>query len=138
RARGDQCENCGRLLDPTDLIDPRSTVSGATDLEIRESTSVFLLQSALEGEVRSWIEASDHWPSLPRSIALKWLEEGLHDRDITRDLAWGIPVDRPGLEHKVWYVWFDAPIGYIGATVEWADADPDGGRDWRSWWYDSP
>jgi methionyl-tRNA synthetase len=138
RARGDQCESCGRLLDPTELIAPRSTVSGATDLEVRESRSVFLLQSRLAAEVRAWIESNDHWPSLPRSIALKWLDEGLHDRDITRDLSWGIPVDRPGLEHKVWYVWFDAPIGYIGATREWADADPTGRRDWRSWWYDSP
>ncbi len=136
RARGDQCENCGRLLDPTDLIEPRSTVSGATDLEVRDSKSVFLLQSRLEGEVRSWIESNEHWPNLPRSIALKWLDEGLHDRDITRDLSWGIPVDRPGLEQKVWYVWFDAPIGYIGATKEWADAED--GRDWRSWWYDAP
>jgi methionyl-tRNA synthetase len=138
RARGDQCERCGRLLDPTQLIDPRSTVTGATDLEVRETRSVFLLQSRLAGDVRAWIEAQDHWPLLPRSIALKWLDEGLHDRDITRDLAWGVPVDRPGMEGKVWYVWFDAPIGYIAATKEWADADPDGRRDWRSWWYDSP
>ncbi|MGI9015835.1 MAG: methionine--tRNA ligase [Euzebya sp.] len=137
RARGDQCENCGRLLDPADLIDPRSTVTGATDLELREAKSVFLLQSKLEPEVRAWIEGNDHWPNLPRSIALKWLEEGLHDRDITRDLEWGVPVNRPGLEHKVWYVWFDAPIGYISATEEWADEDPTGARDWRSWWFDS-
>ncbi|MEE8601742.1 methionine--tRNA ligase [Euzebya tangerina] len=144
RARGDQCENCGRLLEPTQLINPRSTVTGATDLEVRQSTSVFLLQSALADEVRAWIEANDHWPTLPRSIALKWLDEGLHDRDITRNLSWGIPVNRPGLENKVWYVWFDAPIGYIGATREWADvpkeewADGETERDWRSWWYDSP
>ena len=140
RARGDQCENCGRLLEPTELIDPRSTVSGATDLEVRESTSVFLRQSALADEVREWIEANEQWPNLPRSIALKWLDEGLHDRDITRDLSWGIPVDRPGMEGKVWYVWFDAPIGYIGATREWAALPntDDEERDWRSWWYDSP
>lgn len=137
RARGDQCENCGRLLDPTDLIEPRSTVTGATDLEVRQSKSIFLRQSALEEDVREWIESNGHWPNLPRSIALKWLEEGLHDRDITRDLAWGIPVKRPGFTDKVWYVWFDAPIGYIGATKEWADLDDSGQRDWRSWWYDS-
>ncbi|CAN5377327.1 methionine--tRNA ligase [soil metagenome] len=138
RARGDQCENCGRLLDPTDLIGPRSTVSGATDLEIRETASVFLLQTKLADRVRTWIESKTEWPNLPRSIALKWLDEGLHDRDITRDLEWGVPVERPGMEHKVWYVWFDAPIGYIAATKEWADADPTGARDWRSWWWDSP
>lgn len=137
RARGDQCENCGRLLDPVDLIDPRSTVTGAVDLEVRETKSLFLLQSALEDEVRAWIEGHTRWPNLPRSIALKWLEEGLKDRDITRDLDWGIPVKRPGFEDKVWYVWFDAPIGYIGATKEWADADASRRRDWRSWWYDA-
>ena len=138
RARGDQCENCGKLLDPTDLINPKSTVTGATDLEVRDSKSVFLRQSLLADQVRDWIEGNTHWPNLPRSIALKWLDEGLQDRDITRDLEWGVPVERPGMEHKVWYVWFDAPIGYIAATKEWADADPSGGRDWRSWWYDSP
>ena len=137
RARGDQCENCGKLLDPTDLITPRSTVSGATDLEVRETRSLFLRQSALADTVRSWIDSKEDWPALPRAIALTWLDEGLQDRDITRDLEWGIPVDREGFEHKVWYVWFDAPIGYIGATKEWADADPDGGRDWRSWWFDA-
>ena len=137
RARGDQCENCGRLLDPTDLIDPRSTVTGATDLEVRESKSVFLLQTKLADRVREWIDTQEQWPNLPRSIALKWLDEGLQDRDITRDLSWGVPVERPGMEHKVWYVWFDAPIGYIASTKEWADADPTGERDWRSWWFDS-
>ncbi|MET0903157.1 MAG: class I tRNA ligase family protein, partial [Acidimicrobiales bacterium] len=78
----------------------------------------------------------DDWNPLTLSIARKWLAEGLQDRGITRDLDWGVPVvGRPGFEDKVWYVWFDAPIGYIGATAEWADAGA--GRDWRSWWYDA-
>ncbi|QQN76370.1 methionine--tRNA ligase [Streptomyces sp. XC 2026] len=141
-ARGDQCENCTRVLDPTDLLDPRSAVSGSTELEIRETTHLFLLQSKLEGEVEAFVdEAGKEWPVLASSIARKWLTEGLHDRAITRDLEWGVPVPAdvwPELaaEGKVFYVWFDAPIGYIGATKEWADAAGDGeSRDWRSWWF---
>lgn len=135
-ARGDQCENCTRLLDPTDLIEPRSAVSGSTELEVRSSRHLFLLQSRLADEIRAWIDTKDDWPVLVSSIARKWLNEGLGDRGITRDLEWGVPVDRPGFEDKVFYVWFDAPIEYIGATKEWADEDP-GSRDWRSWWYEA-
>ncbi len=134
-ARGDQCEACTKLLDPTDLINPRSAVSGSTDLEMRESKHLFLLQSKFVDRIREWITAEDKadWPKLVTSIALKWLNEGLHDRCITRDLSWGVPVDRPGFEGKVFYVWFDAPIEYIAATKEWADQAP-GERDWKSWW----
>lgn len=144
KARGDQCENCTRVLDPTDLINPRSAISGSTDLEVRETTHLFLLQSKLQGEVEAWIdENSKEWPLLSTSIARKWLAEGLHDRAITRDLEWGVPVPAdtwPELaaEGKVFYVWFDAPIEYIGATKEWADAAADGEtRDWKSWWYEA-
>jgi methionyl-tRNA synthetase len=144
KARGDQCENCTRVLDPTDLINPRSAISGSTDLEVRETTHLFLLQSKLQGEVESWIdENSKEWPLLSTSIARKWLAEGLHDRAITRDLEWGVPVPAdtwPELaaDGKVFYVWFDAPIEYIGATKEWADAAVDGEtRDWKSWWYEA-
>lgn len=133
-ARGDQCESCTRLLDPTDLIDPRSAISGSTELEIRETRHLFLLQSRLADEIRAWIDSQQDWPALVTSIAYKWLDEGIEDRCITRDLSWGFPLDRPGFEGKVYYVWFDAPIEYIGATWEWADLDP-GSRDWRSWWY---
>ena len=137
KARGDQCESCTRLLDPTDLVDPRSAISGSTNLEVRESKHLFLLQSKLAGEIREWVDRhKDNWPPLVSSIALKWLDEGLHDRGITRDLKWGVPVDRPGMEDKVYYVWFDAPIEYIAATKEWADVDP-ANRDWRSWWYEA-
>jgi methionyl-tRNA synthetase len=135
-ARGDQCENCTRLLDPTELIDPRSAVSGSRDLEVRDSNHLFFLQSRLAPRLREWIETRDGWPRLTTSIALKWLDEGVDDRGITRDLSWGVPVDRPGFENKVYYVWFDAPIEYIGATKEWAEAVPDG-RNWKSWWYDA-
>ncbi|MFD9327260.1 methionine--tRNA ligase [Streptomyces sp. NPDC060065] len=142
KARGDQCENCTRVLDPTDLINPRSAISGSTDLEVRETKHLFLLQSKLQHEVEAWIdEVSDEWPHLASSIARKWLTEGLHDRAITRDLDWGVPVPAdtwPELaaEGKVFYVWFDAPIEYIGATKEWSDLDPEN-RDWKSWWYDA-
>ncbi|WP_411149656.1 methionine--tRNA ligase [Streptomyces sp. A30] len=142
KARGDQCENCTRVLDPTDLIEPRSAISGSSDLEIRETKHLFLLQSELAGEVESWVdERAENWPVLASSIARKWLTEGLHDRAITRDLDWGVPVPAdtwPDLaaEGKVFYVWFDAPIEYIGSTKEWADQDPEN-RDWRSWWWES-
>lgn len=141
KARGDQCENCTRVLDPTDLINPRSAISGSTDLEVRETKHLFLLQSKLQHEVEEWVAAhEEEWPQLASSIARKWLTEGLHDRAITRDLDWGVPVPSdtwPELaaEGKVFYVWFDAPIEYIGATKEWADLDPSN-RDWKSWWYD--
>ncbi|MDF9814512.1 methionine--tRNA ligase [Streptomyces sp. SPB162] len=144
KARGDQCENCTRVLDPTDLIDPRSAISGSSALEVRETKHLFLLQSKLAGEVESWIdEVGGEWPTLASSIARKWLTEGLQDRAITRDLEWGVPVPAdtwPELaaDGKVFYVWFDAPIEYIGSTKEWADAAPDGEtRDWKSWWYEA-
>ncbi|MDT0317458.1 methionine--tRNA ligase [Streptomyces millisiae] len=143
-ARGDQCENCTRVLDPTDLLEARSAVSGSTELEVRETKHLFLLQSKLEGEVAAFVEAhGKEWPTLASSIARKWLTEGLLDRSITRDLEWGVPVPAdvwPDLaaEGKVFYVWFDAPIGYIGATKEWADAAGEGEtRDWRSWWFEA-
>ena len=140
KARGDQCENCTRVLDPTDLINPRSAISGSSELEVRDTRHLFLLQSRLAGEVEAWVdEQSKDWPVLASSIARKWLTEGLHDRAITRDLDWGVPVPAdawPELaaEGKVFYVWFDAPIEYIGATKEWADAS---GGDWQSWWYEA-
>ncbi|MCT9008161.1 methionine--tRNA ligase [Streptomyces rhizosphaerihabitans] len=142
KARGDQCENCTRVLDPTDLIDPRSAISGSTDLEVRETKHLFLLQSRLQHEVEEWVARHEsEWPQLASSIARKWLTEGLHDRAITRDLDWGVPVPAdtwPELaaEGKVFYVWFDAPIEYIGATKEWSDQDTEN-RDWKSWWYDA-
>jgi len=138
RARGDQCENCTRVLDPTDLIKPRSAVSGSPEIEIRDSKHLFLKQSTFAGCLREWIESKKgEWPQLVTSIAFKWLDEGLHDRGITRDLAWGVPVPDDiadgQLKGKVFYVWFDAPIEYIGATKEWADANKKGDA-WRDWW----
>lgn len=134
-ARGDQCESCTKVLDPTDLINPRSAISGGLELEQRETRHLFLRLTKLAGEIRAWVESHEGWPLLVNSTALKWLNEGLQDRGITRDLEWGVPVERPGFEAKVFYVWFDAPIAYIGATYEWASAQGDE-QAWRSWWYD--
>jgi len=138
-ARGDQCENCTRVLDPADLIAPRSAISGSSDLEIRDSTHLFLKQSQFVPQLREWIAShKNDWPLLVTSIANKWLDEGLHDRGITRDVEWGVPVpDDIGdgqLKGKVFYVWFDAPIEYIGATWEWAEAN-NRGNEWKSWWF---
>jgi methionyl-tRNA synthetase len=137
-ARGDQCDNCGRLLDPPDLIEPYSAISGSKNLEIRETRHLYLLQTKLADRVRAWVDGQTDWPHLARSIAYKHLDEGLIDRGITRDLAWGVPVTRggqprTGFEDKVFYVWFDAPIEYIAATREWAEANGDGGN-WERWW----
>ena len=137
KARGDQCDNCGNLLDPTDLINPYSVISGSRNIEVRDTKHFYLLQTKMQEKIRAWVDAHADWPPLARSIAYKHLDEGLIDRGITRDLAWGIPVakdgiPRPGFEDKVFYVWFDAPIEYIAATQEWAEASPD--RDWKRWW----
>ncbi len=138
-ARGDQCENCTKQLDPTDLINPRSAVSGSTDLEVRETKHLYLTQSKMRDQLNAWIDTKTDWPVLTTSIAKKWLNDGdgLRDRGITRDLDWGIPVKKgeepwPGMEGKVFYVWFDAPIEYIAAAQEWVEAGK--GDDWQRWW----
>lgn len=148
-ARGDQCDNCTKQLDPEDLINPRSTVSGATDLEMRPTKHLMLRQSAMKDQLDAWISSKTDWPVLTTSIAKKWLHDGdgLQDRGITRDLKWGVPVKRggadwPGMEGKVFYVWFDAPIEYIACAQEWVDAgkgptpEPGAGKDsvWERWW----
>jgi methionyl-tRNA synthetase len=141
RARGDQCENCTKQLDPTDLIEPRSAISGSTDLEVRETKHLHLRQSAMRRQLSDWIDTKTDWPVLTTSIARKWLNdgEGLQDRGITRDLDWGIPVRKgpdpwPGMEGKVFYVWFDAPVEYIACAKEWTDAQGRPDADWERWW----
>ncbi len=141
RARGDQCENCTKQLDPTDLINPRSAISGSTRLEVRQTKHLYLRQRALRDRLEAWIDSKTDWPVLTTSIAKKWLNDGdgLQDRGITRDLAWGVPVMRgdqpwPGMEGKVFYVWFDAPIEYIACAAEWADAHGYPDSAWERWW----
>ena len=138
-ARGDQCDNCTKQLDPVDLINPHSTISGSTDLEMRETKHLYLRQSQMKDQLEAWIDSKTDWPVLTTSIAKKWLNDGdgLQDRGITRDLDWGVPVKRgdadwPGMEGKVFYVWFDAPIEYIACSQEWVDAGK--GNDWQRWW----
>ncbi len=135
-ARGDQCESCTAVLEPTELLQPQSAISGSTDLEVHDTDHLFLRLDALSGSIRAWVENHPCWSRLTRSIALKWLDEGLSERCVTRDLTWGVPIPREGFAHKVFYVWFDAPIGYIGATKEWSDQAPNQ-RDWRAWWFDA-
>ena len=138
-ARGDQCDNCGSLLDPIDLKEPYSVISGSRDLEVRETRHLYLLQTKIEDRIRGWVDSRENWPTLAKSIAYKHLDEGLIDRGITRDLSWGVPVTRggaprPGFEDKVFYVWFDAPIEYIAATEEWADEIGGNSGGWERWW----
>lgn len=137
KARGDQCENCTKVLDPTELINPRSTISGSTNLEVRETKHLFLNLPKLEKQLAEWVKSKEpFWPDVAYSIAQKWLKEGLLPRCITRDLKWGFPVPKKGFEDKVFYVWFDAPIGYLGITKQWADEKP-GERNWKDWWLDA-
>jgi len=135
-ARGDQCDACGSLLDPVDLIRPRSALSGDTQLELRASRHLFLRQSLLVERLRTWLGTRRDWPPFVASLAQSWLTSDLRDRCITRDLAWGVPVPRAGFEEKVFYVWFDAPIAYIAATQDWAQRD-SARRDWRKWWWEA-
>jgi methionyl-tRNA synthetase len=133
-ARGDQCDNCGSTLDATDLINPRSKMSGATP-EIRESEHFFLRISVFEDRLREWVKGQDHWRRNVRNVTLGMLDEGLPDRAITRDISWGVPVPVEGWDSKRIYVWFDAVIGYLSATREWAQSQgqPDA---WKLYWQD--
>ncbi len=132
-ARGDQCDNCGRTLDPTDLIDPRSKLTGATP-ETRETTHFFLDLPRFQEPLTQWVEANqERWRPAVAAFVLGWLREGLKPRAITRDLDWGVPIPLPGYDDKRIYVWFDAVIGYLSASIEWAErrGEPDA---WKAWW----
>ncbi len=133
-ARGDQCDACGSTLDAIDLIEPRSRLTGAKP-EVRPSEHFFLKLSALEEPLREWVRKQAHWRRHVLNFTLGWLEEGLKDRAITRDISWGVPVPVEGFESKRIYVWFDAVIGYLSATREWAQrtGDPEA---WRRYWQD--
>ena len=140
-ARGDQCENCTRQLDASELISPRSVLSGSKDLELIKTEHLYLMQSKLKDQLLAWIASNKNWPILTTSIAKKWLidGDGLKDRSITRDLNWGIPVEKEGrpwegMENKVFYVWFDAPIAYISSTIDWAASKKMHSDYWKSWW----
>ncbi len=131
-ARGDQCDNCGKPLDALQLIHPRCKFSGDTPV-VRETEHFFLDLSQFNDALREWIEPQTHWRPAVRNFSLNLLNEGLRPRAITRDISWGIPVPVAGFEDKRIYVWFDAVIGYLAASIEWAKnrGTPDA---WRAWW----
>ena len=132
-AYGDQCESCGTSLSPSDLIDPRSMLSGAKPV-MRKTTHWFLPLNEYESWLRKWIlEGHKDWKSNVYGQCKSWIEQGLQPRAVTRDLDWGVPVPLEEAEGKVLYVWFDAPIGYISATKDWA---AEKGKDWEPYWKD--
>ena len=133
-AYGDQCESCGRSLNATDLINPTSTLSGSVPVT-KATKHWFLPLNRYQTFLEDWILKghADDWKPNVYGQVKSWLDDGLKARAVTRDLDWGIPVPVPGGENKVLYVWFDAPIGYISATKEWAEKN---NIDWKPYWKD--
>ena len=133
-AYGDQCESCGRSLNATDLINPTSTISGSVPVT-KATKHWFLPLNQYQTFLEDWILKghADNWKPNVYGQVKSWLDDGLKARAVTRDLDWGIPVPVPGGENKVLYVWFDAPIGYISATKEWAEKN---NTDWKPYWKD--
>ncbi|MDR0632564.1 MAG: methionine--tRNA ligase [Holosporales bacterium] len=154
RARGDQCDGCGVLLNPEELIDPYSAISKSRNIALKKTRHFFLDMPKLEAEMTLWVEKQALWSDTVRGIAKKWLKDGVRPRCITRDLKWGItvplnwifaqkgqPIETVELdevynwagEDKVFYVWFDAPNGYVSITQDWALSinSPD---EWKKWW----
>ena len=133
-ARGDQCDNCGSWYEAYELIDPHSKITGGP-VEVRETTHLYLNLPKFSDRLRKWVEGQDHWRDSVRNFVLGMIDSGLEQRPITRDIKWGVPIPEPGFEDKRFYVWFDAPIGYVSSTMEWSDlkGDPD---LWREYWQD--
>ena len=130
-ARGDQCEKCGTLLDPTELIEPKCSVCGSTPV-LRKTKNLYLNLPKILPLLDEWMKKASvegFWAKNAIQITSSWIRDGLQERCITRDLKWGIPVNKPGYEDKVFYVWFDAPIGYISITANKT-------KDWEYWWRD--
>ncbi|MGP1594300.1 MAG: methionine--tRNA ligase [Treponema sp.] len=132
-ARGDQCEHCGTLLDPTELHSPRCSTCGGTP-EPRTTKHLYIDLPGIVPQYKSWMETASkegQWSNNAVQMTKGWLRDGLQERAITRDLKWGIPVPKAGFDDKVFYVWFDAPIGYISITKCLTDS---AGGDWKDWW----
>jgi methionyl-tRNA synthetase len=134
-ARGDQCESCGSSLDPTELIDPHN-VQDNSPLELRETTHWFLPLGDWQARLEEMLDAHPEWKDNVKQYCRSWFNDGLQDRAVTRDLGWGVPVPLPDHDGKVFYVWFEAPIGYISSTREWA-AEQGDAEAWRPWWQDA-
>ncbi|BAM79987.1 methionine--tRNA ligase, cytoplasmic [Cyanidioschyzon merolae strain 10D] len=131
-AQGDQCDACGNLLNPTELLDPRSALTGSVPVR-RTSRHLFLDLPRLRDELEAWIERSaarGQWSENALTMTRSWLRDGLKKRCITRDLRWGVPVPLDGFQDKVFYVWFDAPIGYLSITSDYMGDN----ESWRCWW----
>jgi len=135
-AYGDQCEKCGTSLNPTDLINPKSALSGATPV-LKETKNWFLPMDEIQKNDKfvNYIKRFDQWKTNIKGQCMSWLNEGLQPRAMTRDLDWGVPVQIKDAEGKVLYVWFDAPIGYISATKEYFQKNGVE-NDWKKWWLD--
>jgi methionyl-tRNA synthetase len=134
-ARGDQCESCGKLLDPTELKEPKCSVCGKTP-HMRSTTHLYIDLPAIRPKLETWMKEASvrgFWANNAIQMTQAWIRDGLKERAITRDLKWGIPVPKKGFEDKVFYVWFDAPIGYISIT---ACAGDERGFSWEDWWRD--
>ncbi|MFA7133130.1 MAG: methionine--tRNA ligase, partial [Bacteroidales bacterium] len=126
-ARGDQCDACGKLLDPSELINPISKLDGSTPV-LKETKHLYIDLPKIEPDLIKWFnESKSKWSSIAVSVTEQWLKQGLKERCITRDLEWGVKIPLEGWENKVFYSWFDAPIGYIGITIE-------NRKDWSDWW----
>ena len=126
-AYGNECGKCFAALNPNELINPHSAIDLTSPVEMRETKHLYFKLSEVQDKLRAWVDSRKDWSKTALAIAHKWLDEGLHDNPITRDLDWGIPVNKPGFEGKVFYVWFDAPWGYISISQAATD-------DWASWW----
>ena len=142
KARGDQCDECGSLLDPIELKEPKCHTCGSTP-EVRETKHLYIDLPALSDKLNAWVEKASvegRWSDNAINMTKAWIRDGLQERGITRDLKWGIPVPKAGYEDKVFYVWFNAPIGYLSITKQLADELIKEGKqsfDWKSWWIPS-
>jgi methionyl-tRNA synthetase len=133
-ARGDQCDQCGKPMNPVDLKIPRCKLCGSTP-EFKNSEHFFLKLSAFQEQLKVWLKDKNYWRPNVQHFTMQYLEDGLKDRAITRDMEWGIPIPLPGYEGKRIYVWFDAVIGYLSASREWAANLPGDKDQWRSFWH---
>ena len=133
-ARGDQCDDCGKPKNPGEMVDPRCRLCGGTP-QFQDSEHFFFKLSAFQGELNDWVKKQSHWRPNVMNLTKRYLKEGLRDRAITRDIGWGVPVPVKGFEEKRIYVWFEAVIGYLSASKEWAKSSGDG-EGWRPFWED--
>ena len=131
-AYGDQCEKCGNSLNPSELINPVSSISGKTPIR-KETQHWYMPLGEMQNKLESWIKTREDWKPNVMGQIKSWLQEGLNDRAATRDLNWGVPVPIEGADGKVLYVWFEAPIGYISATKEWA-MKSNKPEAWKNYW----